>query len=281
MTSHTNDLPLYIDSDNALGSPFGDIDDGFALAALIKSGKSIAALSTVFGNTFEPLIYRNTKVLARICGYSGPVLRGASTWWSRETESSRYLSELKRPVRALALGPMTNFAAALKNGRKLDEQITELIFIGTNYSMPLPALRFIDFNQWKDPKATMAVFDSKIPLTCIPCDIARKLRVSKTALDNIPGQLGDHLKRNSARWFRRARLMKGLSSVPIWDLVPAIYALAPELFEVRETTAELGRMGQAFFGSQGGRPLKVVIDFDPSKVWNQFIRLVTQVTLSD
>lgn len=269
------EIPLFIDSDNALGAPFGDIDDGFAIAAFLKSGLSIEALSTVFGNTFEPLVYRNTNSLAKVCGYSGRILRGAATWWSKETDASQYLTNLEHSVRALALGPMTNFALALKSGKQVEKHISELIFVGTNHSLPLPAFRFIDFNQWKDPRATRAVFDSAIPLTCVPCDVARKLRISKGALDAISGPLGEHLREKSARWFRRSQFLKGLSSVPVWDLVAAMYTIDASLFRIDETRAELGRMGQAVFGCQGGRPIRVIIDFNSDEVWNRFLSLVS------
>ena len=48
----------------------------------------------------------------------------------------------------------------------------------------------------------------------------------------------EHLRRHSRRWFRRARLLKGRGSVPLWDLTAAIYAIEPALFRVVELSAE-------------------------------------------
>jgi inosine-uridine nucleoside N-ribohydrolase len=45
--------PIFIDSDNALGSPCGDVDDAFAIAALLRSGVPVAALASASGNTSE------------------------------------------------------------------------------------------------------------------------------------------------------------------------------------------------------------------------------------
>lgn len=272
-----NALPsLFIDSDNALGALFGDVDDGFAIAALIRSGLPIDAIATVFGNTFEALAYRNTKSLTQVCGYSGKLLRGASTWWSGPTEASRHLKELRQPVRALALGPMTNFALALKGGGQAVSQISELVFVGTNYSLRLPAFRFTDFNQWKDPLATRAVFSSPWRLTCVPCDVARRLRVTPRTLDAVTGAIGRHLRQFSARWFLRSRLLKWSSSVPIWDLVAAMYVIEPGLFQVSETQVKLGRLGQATYGDRTGRPVKVITGFDSDEVWHRFVELLAQ-----
>lgn len=60
-------IPIIIDSDNALGAAFGDVDDGFAIAAAIKSGIPIEALFSVYGNTFEPSVYWNHQVLLTAC----------------------------------------------------------------------------------------------------------------------------------------------------------------------------------------------------------------------
>ncbi len=54
-------MPFWIDTDNALGSPHGDVDDAFALAALLTAGAPVAALSSVAGNTSEPRAFANTR----------------------------------------------------------------------------------------------------------------------------------------------------------------------------------------------------------------------------
>src|SRR5215210_747606 len=67
---------LLIDTDNAAGSPRGDVDDAFAIAALLRSGLPVAALSSVAGNTSEALADRNNRTLGALCGYGGSYLRG-------------------------------------------------------------------------------------------------------------------------------------------------------------------------------------------------------------
>ncbi len=267
-------IPVIIDSDNALGAAFGDVDDGFAIAAAVKSGLPIEALLSVYGNTFESSVAWNHQVLLTACESSVPIFRGAAHWWSRGTKASNYLAGLDHEVRILALGPMTNISLALRKNENLAKQVSEIIFVGTNYCVPLPAFRFIDFNQWKHPKATRRILDSSISLTIIPCDVARALRVTEEEVGKIHGALGAHIQNHARRWFRRSKKYKGFDSVPLWDLVPAMYVIDPSLFEVVSTTADLGRMGQAVFGSVGGRPVRVVTGFEPEAVWNKFISLV-------
>lgn len=272
MQKVSESVPIFIDSDNALGSPFGDIDDGFALAALMKSQIPIIKISTIFGNTSEPLAYRNTQQLAKICGFKGAVIRGAATRWAHDSEAARELASYGSPLRILALGPMTNIALALNRNSGLPNPIQELVFLGTNFSVPLPAWRFFDFNQWKDPKSFRTVFDSKIKLTFIPCNIARRLRITRYALNEIPGELGVYLRLNSTRWFRRARFLKRTQSVPVWDLVAALYMIDPKQFNTIDTAATLGRRGDVTYGLGEARPVEVVVDFDPESLWQTFLR---------
>jgi len=261
---------LFIDSDVALGSPFGDVDDAYAIAAVLRSRVKVEALSAVFGNSFEPWAHRNLKVLAPLCGYEGPILHGASTWWARESEASRFLASLDRPVRVLALGPLTNLALALRTNPAAAKHITEIILVATNLSVRWPAARFVDFNQWKDPRALRAVLGSSIPLTIVPCDVARRLRATSEEVAQLPGQLGAHLSRYSRRWFLRARWLKHVDSVPIWDLSAALFAVNPALFETKRTTLALGRLGQAHYGARQGRPVQIVTGFDPPALWAKF-----------
>ncbi len=267
---------LFVDSDNALGSPFGDVDDGYALAALLSSDEKIAALSTVFGNSFEPWTYQNHLRMASLCGYRGPILRGAATRWSKATESSRFLASLDHSVRALALGPLTNLALALRGNPSAGQNIAEIIFVGTNLSVSLPALRFFDFNQWKDPRALREVLQSGIPLTIVPCDVARRLRVTGAQVAAIEGTLGAYLQAHSRRWFRRASWLKGVTSVPIWDLVAAMYVLEPTLFETRPSTLTLGAFGQSHYDLPQGRPVKLIDGYEPAALWTKFQSLVSK-----
>ena len=100
---------LLIDSDNAAGSPRGDVDDAFAIAALLRSGLPVAALASVAGNTSEgrggpqqpgprrALRLRGTlpagrpggrrrrsgSTAPRSSGPAGQALRSASSPWGR------------------------------------------------------------------------------------------------------------------------------------------------------------------------------------------------------
>ena len=129
--------PLLIDTDNALGSNAGDVDDGFAIAALLRSGLPVAGLSSVAGNTGEAAADRNNRTLGALCGhggrgYGGPFLRGVAAGDVVERVDRRLDLWSGEPVRVAALGPLTNVAAAL---RALDQQglrpsVSEIVLVG-------------------------------------------------------------------------------------------------------------------------------------------------------
>lgn len=271
-------MSIFIDSDSAMGSPLGDVDDAFAVTAILKSGLSVCALASVFGNTTEPLARQNLKALAGILGFRGEILRGAERAGVNSTPASEFLVASTSPIRLLAIGPLTNIATALQQRKGLP--IQEIIAVTTNWTFPAPALRFFDFNQSQDRSAFRMVVDSATPLTLIPCDVARHLRVTEKELAKIEGPLGDYFRHNFRRWFLRARMLKLSGSVPIWDLVAALYVIDPTLFLLEKTQMTLSPWGRAQYGVHGGRPVTVVTGFRPQELWERFFGLMGCATMA-
>jgi inosine-uridine nucleoside N-ribohydrolase len=258
---------LLIDTDNALGSPCGDVDDGLAIAALLKSGLPIAAIASVSGNTSEERAFRNNQALGALCGYPGPYLRGidAGSWpvWESGT------------LQVAALGPLTNLAAALAARGGLS--VSEVVLVGGNTRSRgrWPPFWPHEFNLTKDRAATRAVFASDLPLTVVPLDVARRLRVGPREIAELEGPLGDLLRRHSRRWLRRSRLVRGSASFPAFDLAAAAYLLDPESVKVEETRVILHRNAWVEFG-RGKREVRVIRDLDRERIWRRFVGLVNE-----
>jgi inosine-uridine nucleoside N-ribohydrolase len=259
---------LLIDSDNAAGSPRGDVDDAFAIAALLRSGLPIAALASVGGNTSEARADRNNRALGELCSYEGPYLRGVQAGGVPDRIDRAGLWE-RGPLRFLALGPLTNLAAVL------GPMISEAVLVGSNLTSRgrFPPWWPHEFNLTKDPAATRAVFASDLPLTLIPLDIARRLRIGPRELRRFQGPLGDFLRRSSVRWSRRSLLRRGSRSFPVFDLAAAVYAIDPALMELEETRVRLHGNLWLEYGA-GERAVKVVRDLDADAVWERFAGLV-------
>jgi len=246
---------VFIDTDNAMGSPSGDVDDAFAIAALVRSGIAIAAMASVAGNTSEPRAFENNARLAEVLGWRGPLLRGG-------TEARNALATFGG--RVAALGPLTNVTAAKRAG--------EIVIVGANASSRgrWPPRWPHEFNLTKDVSATLELFRSDVPLTIFPLDVARELWVTRRDLDAIPGALGDFLRAGAVRWFRRLRLVKGTGRFPIYDLAAALYLIDENGFTMERTTATMRANTFVEFGS-GTREVKVCRALDRQRLWQRFV----------
>ncbi len=245
---------FFIDADNALGSPSGDVDDAYAIAAMVRSGAEIAAISSVGGNTPEPLAYENNARLARLLGWHGPILRGS--------EARSVLRTF--PGRILALGPLTNVVVATA--------ASEVMIVGATLHTRgrWPGFWPHEFNLTQDRAATRKVFDSALPLTFFPLDVVRMLSIRKRELDAIEGELGDVIRKGSARWFRHRLLRKASLRFPMSDLIAALYALDEDGLTMEDTTAIMRANTFLEFG-KGTRKVRVCTRLDGKKLWERFL----------
>ena len=234
----SNEIPIWIDTDNAMGSYFGDIDDAIALATLIKAKTPIVGISNIFGNTFQSISFKQTVHLLKLLNVNPPHHQGADTWWAKSSPASMELSKVNTKIKILALGPLTNIALALKHNPDLKEYIEEIIFVGTNFKVQFPNWRFFDFNVFKDKTAAYEVLNSGVPITLIPCDQARKIRFNRSDIENVNGPVGEFFIKSSKRWFRRALFLKLQTTLPIWDLTAVLYLLSPNDFTFTPVTVD-------------------------------------------
>jgi inosine-uridine nucleoside N-ribohydrolase len=274
---------LLIDTDNALGSRSGDVDDGFAIAALLRSGLPIAGLSSVTGNTGEAEADRNNRVLGALCGHPGPYLRGITGGEVAERIDLRVDLWSGEPVRVAALGPLTNVAAALRElGRRgLRPSVTEVVLVGGNASSRgrFPPVWPHEFNLTKDREAARAVLASELPLTIVPLDVARRLRIGASELAALTGPLGEHLQCHAARWLRRSRWLHGPGGFPAFDLLAAAWFFDPAAVATEETTVRVHPNLWLEFG-KGGRPVRLVRGFEGSRILRRFAELVAPASFS-
>lgn len=250
-------MQLFIDTDNALGSNRGDVDDAYAIAALVRSGIPIIAISSVAGNVPEPEAYENNSRLCALLGWSGPLLRGA--------EAQSVLSGFQD--RVVALGPLTHVASALG--------ASEIITVGSNSATRgrWPPLWPHELNLTFDRAATHRVFTAGVPLTIFPLNVAREFWVLKEDLHSISGALGDALRAGTERWFRTLLWRRHTRRFAIYDLAAALYAIDPSGFEFEETTAAIRRNTFLEFG-RGTRRVKVCRRLDRELLWKRFLAIV-------
>src|SRR5260370_5272722 len=242
---------IFIDTDNAMGSPSGDVDDAFAIAALVRSGIAIAAIASVAGNTPEPRAFENNRRLGEVLGWRGPLLRGGA-----EARAALAMFD----GRVAALGPLTNVTAATR--------AREIAIVGANTSSRgrWPPRWPHEFNLTKDVSATLELFRSDVPLTIFPLDVARELWVTRRDLDAIRGPLGEYLRAGAVRWFRRLWRVKFTRRLPNYDLAAALYLLDEDGFTMEHTTAAMRPNTFIEFGA-GTRQVKECRTLDRQRLW--------------
>lgn len=250
-----------------MGSPlFGDVDDAFAIAAILRSGLPVAALASVFGNTSAARATGNVRRLAETAGWRGPVLAGARRRGERGSEAAAFLAA-HPGMTVLALGPLTDVAAALPSAAP-----ERIVLVGGNLSSRgrWPPWWPHEFNLTHDRAATAAVFASSAPLTVVPLDVASAFRFDGRDLGAIQGALGDFLRRGARRWLIRTRLLKWRRSFPIWDLLAAMWLIAPGAIATRKEKVTVHPNAWLEFGA-GTREVTVVTGFDRGRLWRELL----------
>lgn len=256
-------LPVFVEADNALGSSRGDVDDGFALGALLRHAAPLLAIGSVFGNTSEAEAARNNRDLAAALQADVPHVRGAPRAGASAAETVDFLAAVQRPFRWLALGPLTTVAALL--AKRPEAKVAEIVLVGGDRSSRgrWPPLWPYEFNLRLDRRAAVAVFASPVPITVVPIDVARRLTFPRQRLANIPGPFGERVRRHAGRWFDRAKSWFRRDAIRLYDLLAAAHVLRPDWLHYADSAVRMHRRGWLQFGA-GERRARVVVDFLPT-----------------
>lgn len=289
---------IYLDTDISLGTPGAEIDDGAALILLLGSPQiEVAGIGSVFGNTAIENVNQN---LARMLNYIGKEtipfgcgvekpLEGSLDWFAEwqagygRTRSFKYnkpktsaaqllidlIYQYPNQLTIIAIGPLTNLAAALKQAPDIAKKVKSVIAMGGSFdSQPKEP----EFNIHCDPKAAQIVFQAGWPLTLLGLEVTRQVHFSRedfTTLQNTHPAV-HLLQEQAAGWIGRVEAMgweKGGCS--LHDAVAAVYMIHPEIFETRPVKIEVS-IGREW--PDGTTLIQPAMDSDEHTV-----RIVTEV----
>jgi purine nucleosidase len=228
---------VWVDTDVALGARWGDVDDGFALAALLRSpGVEILGISTVFGNSSPEVAARCARELTARAGVRVDVIAGAARA-GQSTAAAEAIAALPPGTVILALGPLTNLRRAPPH--------VEVRLVGGNLASwgRWPPLWPFEFNLARDAAAARAFFATHIRRRIYPLDACRHLVADLAALRRLARSadpLAQKLARGSWRWLAYALVRYRAPSFPVWDLVPAldVCGLLDARFDLRRLRLE-------------------------------------------
>lgn len=198
---------IILDTDMAMGVPGSDIDDGFALAlALSEPAIRVELVTTVNGNAdVESASYLTGELLDRLDSSDVPVIQGAaapilypdkfrsapdavrSAFGHRKpragfaaAELAKQAAEAPGELTVVAIGPLTNLAAAINLDPEFARNVKEIVIMGgvflahTNIAA-MPG----EFNFWMDPEAADAVLRSGASIRLVGLDVTLKVRLTR------------------------------------------------------------------------------------------------------
>jgi purine nucleosidase len=242
---------IWIDTDAACGAaPRTDPDDCFAVLALAGAPSiEIAGISTVFGNAPLDVTDRVTRELvAQITRERTPiaVFRGSARRSGDEAPAHDALRAALRqePLTVVALGPLTNIAAALRTQPSLRTRIMRIVAVmgrrpghvfhpteGKGGAMlfghgPI----FSDLNFVSDPEAAAEIIRMRVPLALVPYDAARGIELTATDLERMreAGGASAWVAERASDWLAFWREDVGRAGFYPFDLVGASFAIDPE-----------------------------------------------------
>jgi len=181
-----NDPGFSVKAITVAGTGFADCDAGvrsaLGLLALTDYGDvpvSCGAASPLVGDNAPPAEWLTTLETAEDLGLpkgGEPVAQDAVALFTSTVQDS------PEPVTVLALGPLTNVAAALDATPALAENIAMIYVMGgavdVDGSFVSDENTVAEWNIYCDPHAARLVFESGAPITLVPLDATNKVPVT-------------------------------------------------------------------------------------------------------
>jgi inosine-uridine nucleoside N-ribohydrolase len=247
-------VPVWIDTDPAIGEPERDVDDGVALVQAFHSPElDIRGVSVVFGNA---ALDRGLPIARRLVADYGPAGLGvfsgaaAAADITRETDASRALAAALRaePLTIVALGPATNIATVLSKHPELASRITRVIAVAGRR----PGQRFTtgtankaghrDFNFELDPHAFQILLDSKVEIVLAPFEISSKIWLRAEDLDRLAASrsvAARSLAAPARQWLALWKKLFAVDGFNPFDTLAVAYAISANGFACEPLMARI------------------------------------------
>ena len=93
------------------------------------------------------------------------------------------VEKYRQDLTIIALGPLTNLARAVEQAPDTMRQLGRLVIMGGAIGVPGNVTPVAEFNIFVDPHAAAIVFAAGLPITLIPLDVTRQVRLTSQFLD--------------------------------------------------------------------------------------------------
>jgi inosine-uridine nucleoside N-ribohydrolase len=303
--------PVIVDTD-------GGTDDMLALAFLLgRSDVHIEAITVVNGMAHVPAGAANVLALLQLAGHPEiPVYAGSSVplaghaafpaSWRKisddlpgvdlpkttakpEAESAiayltRRLNDTKRPVRILALGPLTNLGAVLRQDPFAIHTIEEMVIMGGAVRVPgnlgdggafKTDNTKAEWNFYIDPLAASIVFGSKVSIRLIPLDATHMVPIRADFVKTLTDEAKTPLEKFAAQVLASDATLIKQGYFFAWDPLAAVALVDVDAVQVTPLNIQIDMTGVQqgrTVETQGGVPnTRVALTADAARFRREFL----------
>lgn len=280
--------PIVLDTD--IGS---DIDDAFAVAMILQSKQlDLKAVTTVSGDT-----QARARIVAKMLTEGGkpsiPVAAGApdqkpafaQARWAEGFTGPDLVAEsavdlLKQAIDSennrmvvVAIGPLTNVAALLRQHPEERGRIREIVLMGGSiaHGYTPGSGATAEYNIAADPAAARSVFSSGVPIRMAPLDVTAGLQLDETQRQKIFGQhtaITDALQSLYRLW--------GEPTPTLHDPMALSLITEPALCKTKRMHVEIGTKGETT-PAEGPSNAVVAVETEPGRFISYYTSLFTPV----
>jgi inosine-uridine nucleoside N-ribohydrolase len=179
-------------------------------------------------------------------------------------------SRLRKPCRVLALGPLTNVAAALGPGNAIEQ----LVIMGGAVRVPgnVDNEKGAEWNIYADPQAAKKVFESGVHVKLIPLDATNHVPVDAAYLARFKREEHSPLGKIAAQILVTSQPLIEGHIFYAWDPLAAVALTNPEV--VRTTLMSIAITAKAATAEMKGASVnaEVALDADAALFQNLFLQ---------
>lgn len=264
-------MRLIIDTDLGMGTVGSDPEDGMAiLYALNAPDVRVDGLTLVQGNVPIAHSWPNAHHLLTLVGcpdlpvHAGAVLprnpnrrRLQTAWLDQRAAVPQTVPAVAAPVgppggsaaaficrtvlgapgkvTVVAIGPLTNIAAAIEAEPEVATAMASLVIMGGTVAVPGNVTPAAEFNIWMDPEAADVVFRSGAPITMVGLDVCHRTsfdrdRAARLRRNGSP--LAGFVADAAESWIDvREQLFPEHEALHLYDTLAVAAAIEPDLLE--------------------------------------------------
>jgi len=181
------------------------------------------------------------------------------------------------PVRLLAIGPLTNVAAAIDRDPEIVENLADIMIMGGAVDVSgsvEPAYR-AEWNLWADPVAANRVLRSGVPITLVPLDATHAVPASVFFHDALTEQKTTPEAELVYQFFAANPSNLEGGAYFFWDVLAAVAMVDPDVatYGTRrlEVVEEAGEQQGASVDSDGGAEVRVATGADRQRFEEGFL----------